>query len=914
MLGRRILFLFLVASLGAFVAPERCLGEPSTGADHWAFRPIARPEAPAVRQSAWVRSPIDAFVLSQLEAEGIAPSPEANAVTLLRRLHFDLTGLPPTPEETAAFLNDSTPDAYARLADRLLASPHFGERWGRHWLDLARYADSDGYEKDTVRPHAYRYRDWVIDALNANMPYDQFVTEQLAGDLLPEATTAQRMATGFHRNTLTNKEGGIDPEEDRVKQNVDRTNTTAAVLMGLTMGCAECHDHKYDPISQREYFSMYSFFNETLEEDIPAPRPGEAEAYKEQKRVWRKKLAALQQAVEDYEPAIAAKLPEWEAGIVLPAAEWSVLSPISYASEGGSTFERLEDHSLLLTGEAPDTDTYTVVAATNVKGLLAFRLETLTDPSLGQQGPGRAKNGNFVLNELEVYAAPKSTPHTQQKLALLTPKADYDQPEYKVADAVDGNLDTGWAIFRKEQTNEPRTATFTLAEPLAMDEDALLTFKLTHRYGRAHNIGRMRFSVTTVNPGTITLPDTVVEALRTPQAERAAHHLEALLAHAGSLDPEMAKRQKALAEHRQNVPQEVVSFAQALKQNPTLPQTRIHTRGDFLRPGDPVNPAVPAILPPLQARGEKADRLDLARWIMAPENPLTARVAANRFWEYLFGKGLARTSEDFGTRSEPPTHPELLDWLAAQFRDGGWNTKDFIRLIVNSSAYRQASTVRPELVAQDPENRLLARQNRFRVEAEITRDLFLASSGLLNDAIGGPSVRPPLPAGVADLGYAGSVKWEESAGADKYRRGLYIFFQRTVAYPMLMAFDCPDSNVTTLKRNRSNTPLQALTLLNDPVFVECAQALGRQIASAPTVETKIAEAYRRCLTREPAPREMDTLMNLVAEEMRAYAESPEAAATLAGNGWPEGITPEDRAACTVLARTIMNLDEFVTRE
>ena len=885
--------------------------------DHWAFQPIRRPEVPVLPPKSWGNSPVDAFVLARMEAAGVTPNPMADKNTLLRRLYLDLLGLPPKPEEIDAFLTDDSPDSYENMVDRLLASPHFGERWGRHWLDLARYADSDGYEKDKARPYAYRYRDWVINAINEDMPYDQFVIQQLAGDLLPGATLAQKTATGFHRNTLTNREGGIDPEEDRVKQAVDRTNTTGAVFMGLTMACAHCHTHKYDPITQREYFGMYAFFDAAQEEDIKAPLPGEEEAYAAAVEKHKEQVAAKVAELVAYKPTLERGLPAWEAGLTIPEEGWAVAEPRSSISSGGAGFKKLDDNSLLLVGDSPVTDTYTVVLRTDKPSIKGIRLETLKHKELSNSGPGRAHNGNFVLAEFSVFAAPADAPHEKVPVPIASATTSFAQQGYPIELAFDGDPATGWAIFDGKNTSKNCTATFSLANPTGYAEGTIFTITLEHRYGNKHNIGRFRLSLTGNDPANIHYSDEVIAALLTKKSERSPKQHNALIHAYGQGDANYKKLSEELTKLKNRAPTRRHSLVMAMKQNPRPPITHIHSRGDFLQPGAEVQPHTPAVLAPLKVRGEQPDRLDLARWIVSPENPLTARVAVNRIWEHLFGDGLARTSEDFGTRAEAPTHPALLDWLAASYmEDHDWSTKSLIKMIVLSDTYRQSSYIREDIYARDPTNRFLARQNRFRVEAEITRDLFLAASGLLEDAIGGPSVRPPIPDGVMNLGYANSIKWEESEGADRYRRGLYIFFQRTVAYPMLMTFDCPDSNVATLSRNRSNTPLQSLTLLNDPVFVEAAQALaGRLLTEGPEAERDRAKyAFRLCMGRNPEAVELDALVALLQEQEAIFTDLSEEAKTLVGSYLPAGVSAESAAAYTVLARAIMNLDEFLTRE
>ena len=582
----------------------------AAGPGHWAFQPIVRPPAPTVANPTGLDGPIDAFVRARLEAACLTPSPPAERSVLLRRLYLDLLGLPPTPEQADAFLRDTAPGSVTRLVDRLLASPHFGERWGRYWLDLARYADSDGYLGDALRNSAWIYRDRVIEAINADQPFDEFTLEQIAGDLMQPATTVRRVAAGFHRNTLKNTEAGADRELNRTKEVVDRVNTTGTVWLGLTVGCAECHAHKHDPVSQRDYYGLYAFFN--------------------------------------------------------------------------------------------NVDETTVTVGTN--------------------------------------------------------KA-----------------------------------------------------------------------------------------------------------------PSFLERRKDRRE------------------------TFVHIRGDYARPGDPVRPGTPAVLPPLQARGERPDRLDLARWLVDARNPLTARVTANRIWQRLFGVGLVASSDDFGTKGDPPTHPALLDWLAAELQASGWSRKALIRRIVLSATYQQASRQRAELADHPTGNRLLWRQNSFRLDAETIRDAHLVASGLFASSIGGPGIRPPLPAFVTEVGR--SVKWPVSKGGERHRRGLYIFFKRTVPYPMLITFDSPDSSVSCSRRERSNSPLQALTLLNDPVFFECAEALGKTLRTLHRHHPDAAfrELFLRCLAREPR----ETELNLLRSTLRDLTGIPAA----------DPVDP-----WTTTARIVMNLDEFITRD
>lgn len=1035
-------------------APER------KRSDHWAFQPITTPAPPTVGDSAWVRTPIDNFVLARLEQEGVAPSKEAEKATLMRRLYLDLTGLPPTLAEQHEFMEDPSPFAYEALVERLLASPHFGERWGRHWLDLARYADSDGYEKDTPRPWAYRYRDWVIDAINRDLPYDQFIIKQVAGDLLPEPTMDDLLATGFHRNTLTNKEGGVDQEEFRVAQVVDRTNTTGQVFMGLTVGCAQCHTHKYDPISQREYFEMYSFFNTAIERDVPAVTPTEQEAYTAAKTKFDAEMAAINEKIAARAAQLRDALSAWEPTQDAADIAWVPLDADYYRSGSGPFLTKEPDGSLYASGAAYETEHYVVEFVTHLKDITGLRIEVLGDERLPNGGPGRSSNGNFVLNTVSLSQSPlpevppaenlskfatASSPDEIEKdggstgdagaldgttdtywdeedhkakyifqadfaeprkmsaislvgyehhkfapktfdvvidgslalhvseavyqdnffttefppvtgktlqlvitgyygnspairelgiydagtaailagrvsttpVPLVTAWADYEQPGYGAAGAIDGDGKSGWAIAGDgAKSGRGRYLRVTTKENIGSSKGMRLQLQLAQGYGQQHTIGRFRVFATTDPRARLELPDDLRAVLQKPAARRSEEELNRLAAYYGKMsDPAMQAllglRDTALAA----APKAPQTMAQAIAPNPSPPQTRILLRGDFLQPGDPVGGGTPQVLHALETRGDLPDRLDFARWIASPANPLTARVAVNRVWEKLLGAGIVRTPEDWGVRSEKPTHPELLDWLASEFIAKGWSTKQLIRTILLSATYRQSSHMRADMLERDPANTLLYRQNAFRVEGEITRDLFLAASGLLNRAVGGPSVRPPLPPGITDLSYASSVKWETSAGAEMYRRGMYIHFQRTIPFPQLMAFDCPDSNVTAIKRNRSNSPLQALTLLNDPAFVECAQHLAKaSLANASTPEERVRWAFANSLARAPREAEMKLLLNLLTQQQAYYADKPELAAKIAGPAAEGAAAPADAAAYTVVARTILNVDEFLTRE
>ncbi|MEX1098732.1 MAG: PSD1 and planctomycete cytochrome C domain-containing protein [Planctomycetales bacterium] len=751
--------------------------------DHWAFRKPVRPVPPAVKNAAWVRTPIDRFILAKLDAEGIEPSSEADRRTLLRRLHLDLTGLPPTLAETEAFLADEKPGAYERLVDRLLASEHFGERWGRHWLDLARYADSNGYELDKPRPNAWRYRDWVIAAFNSDMPYDRFVVEQVAGDLLPDATLAQRTATGFHRMAITNTESGINQEDYRNREVVDRVNTIGAAFLGLSVGCAQCHSHKYDPIPQREYYRLYAFFNNMDEVDLDLPgAEAEREAYDRELAAHEARAQRVKRRETVFAEMRKQGIDEWRSGELarIETARRAVARPAGGPpAEGGSV--------------------------------------SATASSKTSSPPDAAP----VPQSLAEALAPLDLPEETRDALLLSPD---------------------------ERDGRQRALISELAESLPL------------------------------------------------RVDRAAAERRMLSLEKDFIVP----------------PQAMVTVPRA--KDPRA--THVLLRGDFKARGPEVRPGTLSVLNELDPRGETPDRLDLARWLVHDDNPLAARVAVNHVWKHLFGRALVATMDDFGTQGEEPSHPELLDWLAVEFRENGWGRKRLIRTIVTSAAYRQSSKTRLELERIDPLNALVARQDRLRVEAEIVRDSFLTAGGLLHRAIGGKPIQPIVPDSIRDIAYKYQLVWETSARPERYRRGVYVRFKRSNPYPSLIAFDCPESNQTAAQRDRSNTPLQALTTLNDPVFLECAQNLGRKLAvEGPSdPRERIALAGRICLSRPLAEGETKALLDFYRAELAAYDAAPAEAERFVGEYRVEGVPAAEQAACTALARTLMNLDEFLTRE
>ena len=907
---------------------------------HWAYRRPVRPAVPEVRRGDWVRTPIDRFVLARLEKEGLSPSPEAPLEVLVRRVFLDLIGLPPSPKEVDEVLADAARDgadaAYAKLVDRLLASPHYGERWARPWLDLARYADSHGFEKDLPRV-MWKYRDWVIDALNRDMPFDQFTIDQVAGDMLPNATPEQIIASGFHRNAMTNEEGGIDPEEAHYEVLVDRVNTTATVWLGTTLGCAQCHNHKYDPFTQKDYYRMMAFFSNSAYDvralgdgtkftetmiDVPTP---EQEA---KRKVIQAEIDRLNEQLKADTPALAADQLGWEHSMRLESsAAWKVLRPSHAAATGGVELTAAPDGSVLASGSNPAETIYTIDAVVTLPRITAIRLEVLPDPSLPKHGPGRDPYGNFQVNGFELVAG--NSPVTFKAI-----RAD---------DAAGGaGLDTffpkslsrevsaprGWRIdASREETRLPRQIVFTLEKPVAAAAGLPVQVRLKHQgaaVGQA--IGKFRLSATAS-----ATPQRVVEiparlrpilataaSARTPQQRKdlATFYRTVAVALKPARDRVAAlqKELKALGIPTALVMRERVAYER--------PSSYVRRRGSFMDKGERVYADVPAALHPLPDN-QMPNRLGLAHWLVDGENPLTARVAVNRAWDQFFGRGIVETSEDFGTQGAPPSHPELLDWLATEFVQKQWHPKAIHKEIVLSATYRQSSAAPPALEERDPYNRLLARGPRFRMEAEMVRDAVLAASGLLSRKSGGPSVFPPQPDGIWDIPYS-SEKWIPSEGEDRYRRGLYVFIRRSATYPSFMTFDATSREHTTVRRVRTNTPLQALTALNDEAYFEAARALAsralREVATVPqnpssgSPSAVAAYAFRLVATRTPRSEEIERIVASYTRQLEHFRGDPADAARVVKGYAIGGVDTAEQAAWTLVANALLNLDEAITKE
>lgn len=925
---------------------DRWIEEGAPYAVHWAFVKPGKVSVPKLQSSKFkVQNPIDAFVLARLEREGLGPSPEADSYTLCRRLYLDLTGLPPAPEEADAFVNDASPDAYEKLVDRLIASPRYGERWARRWLDLARYADTNGYEKDRPRS-IWPYRDWVINALNAGMPFDEFTIEQIAGDLLVEERmkaeggrmkraadmdfrpssyippSSPLIATGFHRNTMLNEEGGIDPLEFRFNAMTDRVGTTGTTWLGLTVACAQCHTHKYDPITQHDYYAMMAFLDNADEPELDLPAPDAPAQEKARQEKLAKLLAALpekwplEKAAEPRDGSaseaerrhtlVEEKFAAWLERERARTVRWTPLRPAS-ARSNLPLLTVQPDASILTSGDTQKTDIFDLKYTDAPRGITAIRLEALPHDSLPAHGPGycyyEGPKGDFFLGEFLVSS--DSRPVKFVRATESYAKNNFGKNSASAAAAIDSDPQTGWSCA--DRPGEAHEAVFVPEQPVTAT-----TFDLKMIFGRHYAccLGRFRISVTTdTTPAEARpFPDEIGRLLVLPDAKLTAVQREKLREQFLLTAPELASAAKEIAALRKPpVYQTTLVMQERPPENPR--PTFIHNRGEFLQPTERVQPGVIAALGKIPD-GAPANRLSFARWLVSPENPLTARVTMNREWAAFFGRGIVKTVNDFGLQGDAPTHPELLDWLAVEFMQRGWSTKQMHKLIVMSATYRQSSKAPPELLARDVENRLLARGPRFRLEAEMVRDAALRASGLLVEKIGGPSVRPPQPEGVTEAAY-GAPKWNADTGADRYRRSLYTFSKRTAPFALYSNFDAPTGEACLALRDVSNTPLQALALLNDVTFTESAQALGRMLAAGQgSIEDSVRTGFRRCLTRPPTNDEVALLAKFFIAQKERFANGELDATAIAGDGSGD---VNERAAWTALARALLNLDEMVTK-
>ncbi len=935
--------------------PDDASAKTKDPRNHWAFIPPVRPAVPAIRQSRWSRNAIDNFILARLEKEKLKPSPEADRRTLIRRLSLDLTGLPPTIKEVEDFVADRRPDAYELLVERLLASPHYGERWGRHWLDLARYADTNGYEKDKPRS-IWPYRDWVINALNRDLPFDQFAIEQLAGDLLPDPTLDQKVATGFLRNSMLNQEGGIEPEQFRVEALVDRMDTLGKSLLGLTINCCQCHNHKYDPFSQKEYYQLYAFLNNDDESFIEVPTAKDAT----QRKDILAKVTALERKAMEKATNLVQRMAAWEANLQPPTTNWEVLEPKDWHNFA-TKFEKQDDNSLLGGGDLQPGGVMHVWAETQLTNITGFRLEALTNANLMYGGPGLLGKGTFLIREFVVEAYPLTNAAITNVIKFSRAVADLEATGFSITNTIDGQTNKGgWtpAVIPLHK-NENHLALFECADPFGFPEGTRLHIVIHQKIEKekdskvdkdtqleAHMLGCLRLSATT-NSGPLvadTLTPEQRAILAVPPDQRSDDQRLKLFETFRLTDPAFTNLNARISNLFTNWPYPPTTLVLQPRPHPRL--THIFKRGDRLRPTDEVEPGVPAVLNPFPA-GAPRNRLGLAKWIVATNSPTTSRAFVNRVWQAFFGQGLVTTPEDFGTRVETPSHPELLDWLACEFMQPAsppeasgparearskleasdvrvqtylhpWSIKHLHRLIVTSATYRQASRVSPELYEKDQYNRLLARAPRLRVEGEVVEDIALSVSGLLNPKIGGPSIYPPIPSSVGDTVYGGFT-WPETKGADRYRRAMYTFAKRSLPFPSLAAFDAPSGETSCPRRVRSNTPLQALTTLNEKTFVESAQTLSLRIMKegGPTDQSRVAFAFELCTGRKPTPVETEKFLKFWREQY-AYFEDRTAAAVNVSvpdvTNMPPDVNLHKAAAWAMVSRAILNLDETITRE
>lgn len=925
---------------------KQWIAEGAAYQGHWAFIAPTRPEVPAFAASKFGvhdANPIDAFIAERLEKEKLAFSPEADRSTLIRRVSLDLIGLPPTPAEVAAFEKDPSPDAYERLVDRLLASRHYGERMAIQWLDFARYADSHGFQTDSSRG-MWPWRDWVIRAFNDNQRFDQFTIDQLAGDMLPEPSQEQIIATGFNRNHRLNGEGGIIAEEWQVENVVDRVETTGFTWLALTLNCCRCHDHKYDPISQKEFYQLFAFFNNTADRGTIVgtsnrsggnQEPVVTVADEKSKAVLAKtsrEVEAAKREVAEARKHLPGLMAEWEKTALqdpsLRQPAWTLLEPenvVSKEGERGARLTRQPDGSWLASGPNPVRDTYLFDAPLPANGASAFLLECLPDASLPNQSLGRYSNGNFVLTDFDVYVQKAGGKPELKPLGKVA--ASYSQPGYDVDFILKKTKGKGWAVNgpnRKEATR----ALFVLETPEPATAGAKLLLRLRHQAIGGHNIGRFRISTTALQGDAVKLDGSsalasVKAVLEIPPAKRNAKQRAELERYFTTAVDSPVKRAADRLAAKQREHDALVNNLPSTMVMQELPQPRdtfVLNRGEYDKPGEKVTAGLPAALPSLPA-GAPLNRLALAKWIVDPANPLTARVWVNRAWEKFFGIGLVKTSENFGSQAEWPSHPELLDWLASEFVRVGWDMKAMQKLIVMSAAYRQQSRVTPELLARDPENRLLARGPRFRLTGELIRDQALAVSGLLVPQIGGPSVRPYMPEGVWDetSKYGDLRGYKADQGEGLYRRTMYTIWKRTAAPPTMLLFDAATREVCSVKRSRTNTPLQALALLNEVTFVEAARAFAERMIKegGATAAERITHGYQLATARRPEAAAVRLLTEGLDRRLAEFRADPDSAARLiaAGQSKPDAaIPPAELAAYTVTASVLLNLDRTITRD
>jgi len=901
--------------------------------EHWSLVKPGRPELPKVTDPNWPQNGVDHFILKRLEEQEMLPSSRAEKETLIRRVTLDLTGLPPTLEEVDAFLKDDSPNAYEKVVDRLLKSPRYGEHMAAIWLDVARYSDSNGYQQERTRT-MWPWRDWVIRAFNENMPFDQFTIEQLAGDLLENPTRDQLIATGFNRNHMLNGEGGRIAEESRVNYVIDRVNTTSTTWLGLTMACCQCHDHKYDPISQVEFYQFYDYFNHVDETgrvdaggnakpilDLPTEKQLQRETD------LRTEIAGLQS--ERKKLVSAEKISAWEETLRQKISsgesrqQWKSLIPQKFVSRNGQSHEVKPGGSIFLSGKNPDKDIYEIVYPLTETTLSGLRLDALHHESFTNGGLARSDSGNFVLTDISlVISAPDGTEVTPE---IASAQAEFEQGSLTIEKAYDGNSNTGWAVLNPGNMKIDRSAMFLLDAPIAVAESSTLTvtlkFESPHKF---HQMNWFRLSATSDTKPTLDgkneIPAEVLAALKLEPQNRSAELKAALnkfytetASEVVQLDQQIEKTKTALTNHIKGYLETMV-----MRELPKPRETYRLQRGAWDNPDKSLEltAGVPAVLPALPETAPP-NRLTLARWLVDRENPLTARVTVNRFWQQFFGTGLVKTTEDFGTQGALPSHPELLDWLAVEFVDSGWNVKHMIKLIVTSATYQQSSRVTPEQHERDPYNRLLARGPRYRLSSLALRDQALFLSGLLHEEVGGKPVKPYQPEGVWLEMTLGKIKYEQDHGEDLYRRSIYIFWRRSVGPTML--FDSSARQVCTVKQSRTNTPLHALTMMNETAYLEAARKMAERIMKEGGAEdlSRLNYAFRLATSRQPSDKEQQALLKTlktVREKMVAEEQAVNDLLSIGESAVDETFERKELATYTAVMNMILNLDEVLTRE
>jgi hypothetical protein len=885
---------------------------------HWAFQPVVQPNVPDGAR------PVDYFVKARLRNEGLSGTPAASRPKLLRRVTLDLTGLPPTLAELDAFLADDSPGGYEKAVDRLLASEAYGQRMAWDWLDAARYADSNGFQGDRDRT-MWPWRDWVVQSLNTNMPYDQFTIWQLAGDQLPGATPQQKLATGFCRNHMINGEGGRIAEENRIEYIFDQTETLGTIWLGLTLTCCRCHDHKYDPLAQREYYQLFAFFNQTPVDGsggdpqtapvISAPLPGQLR----QIDALEAQITASQQELTRQKAELALQQQEWEQKMLAAdviSTRWTVLPPDS-ASARYQTLEILPDDSVLASGPNPNDDTYTVKAPVDLEAITGVRLEALQHESLTPNGLSRAKSGNFVLSEFELQL--QRTDETQPvPIELASADATFEQDGWKVTAAFDGKPKTGWGVSEDRPVDREHAALFRFATRQTAGLGSKLIFTLSHESDNInHNLGRFRLSATAdPHPELAASRQALVEALGVPSEERSKEQAQSITERFFATDENFVRLQLDLRLAKQELEELRASIAEVMimQDMETPRETFLLTKGLYNQPKDQVTAEVPQILPPLP-EDAPANRLTLARWLVDRSHPLTSRVVVNRHWQKFFGHGLVKTTEDFGSQGEKPSYPRLLDWLAAEFVESGWNVKALHKQIVMSATYQQTAKAPAELYQRDPDNRLLARGPRSRLASWMLRDQALAVSGLLVHKMGGPPVNPYQPAGVWSDATFGKKQYEQDQGENLYNRSIYTFWRRIIGPTMF--FDVSKRQTCTVKTAQTNTPLHALATLNDTTYVEAARALAERVMHRHNeVADRLGMAFRLCTSRRPTAAELDLLVARLEVFRKQYAATPGEATKLLKVGQSqrdENLDPVEHAAHTGACLLVLNLDEALNK-